>query len=404
MFHTFGNSHVDSVHRVLSGRHSNGTSVITQGPLQSRIAPQAQVVVNVVPYTDISNRTRGRDLECVAPFYDDEESYRLFPGEIAFTRDNDIATMGPLPNNVPKIQAFTNMAGILYEDVGKVRPIGIVKNPGMGGGVDRGLDNEAGVVVSHGTETTWNMSEHNIEAGHYVWASPIPASIYNGLERQRAIVSGKMSRNKWLASTHTLRDTNVTVTQDCIAIFTQRMFSYDNQGGSNSLDFDDTTTARAVEQRVTQTLQSELSLEPIMPLWNFAHLRAALDWLDGWADRAQNGSEAALGDDNRVVPNGIVDYLVRSYNNFLDNSNMLASAYTREIGDEPILQSHYKPEQFYNKSYTKLSVMLRSKIEQALAKSQARAHDWLNRMVIGKALTGAVPGQAFDILLGIGHT
>lgn len=370
---------------------------IPQAPRQSVITPQSHVVTTIIPYNDKNNRHKGEDNNCIAPYTDQDDAYRLYDGEILFARDDDVMTQKYIPNNMPSVRGFSNMAGIRWDELDKLRPIGMCTNGGAGYGTEPDKDNEASVCLVHGLSTTWNTGDEPIIAGQRVWACPIPYTIGRGDQRIKGIEAYFYNEGKWLAATYPLRDTNITGMVTAISEIAIKMFS--NTPNIHKLNYDG-MKPDDIQTAVTAKMMENLGLTPLMPLWTYAHLRASLALLDGWAGKQNDDS---TGDDAKVPPE-VYEYMVMAYNMFIDKTNFVARIYNKSLGEEPLQQGQFNPDQYANLSYRMLCVRLRSRIDLAITRVITKANEWLNRMVIGVAVTGARPGQVFDILLGYAHS
>lgn len=361
----------------------------------SVITPQSHVVAVIVPKSDKSNRHKGCGTECVAPYTDDDSAYRVQTGEIFMHRTNDFESVVRDNNGMPSVRGFTSMNGIRFDELQFIRPLGVATNPGAGAGVDQTKDCEAGVVLIHGTSTIWNTGKKPIWAGDLVWINPIPAQTGGPDEatRKRYIECNFYSENKWLPQTCSYKTDNVMATISAIDRMSKDMFGR-NGSLKKTITQESVVNIRA---KVSNELELNFGINSFFPTWNYAHLKCSLDIMDQWG--RDNKEKIGTAD----LPPSIYQYCVEAYNMCLERVKHQKMDFAKATGQEVPEQPLIDPDQFEKTTYAVFNCDFRSMMQSMMHKLQTDQTDMISKLILGRAITGAKPGQLFDILVGVGH-
>jgi hypothetical protein len=359
----------------------------------SVITPQSFVAFTVVPYSDKANRSKNVDHLCIAPYTEDDAAYMGFEGEIAWTRTNDFSarTGSDVPNGMPSVRVFTNLAGILKQDVDSLRPVGMMKNSGAGYGTDQSLDNEAGVVIGMGLCTITNTGCLPITAGHLVWVSPFPFSDIDAEGRKvQGIDTPFVSKGKWYGATYSLTDNNVRGM--CKQL--NELFDPLVKAGKalDPVKLSTQTAKNYIRTQVDRIMKQELQLTDEMPMYRYGMIKAALKLLDSYPE------------ESTPLPPVVKVFAAEVLNFHIDSCRKTFTRYEKQLGYSSVtFQKTENTAQYESYSYQKFTCLFRGRLEEALSVEQNRSHEWLERLILGRAVTGARPGYCFDILIGYGR-
>lgn len=351
------------------------------------ITPQALVVLNCSFASDQENRDRN-EKDTVAPYSEDKAVYVAAKGEWAMGRVNGCFVRGArqtieLQNAV---QAFTSVNGLRRSD--RVMALGIVDNPSMNHSGDDLLDSY-GVVRIAGSCTGINTGPETIPAMSHVYLVPEPYTVSNeqgdpipGIDMTALEVPG----GKFLPQTIALSSGSTTCQMNWLKIKLRKL-----------LGERDSFLTDLEAQKIVRSKIRESHIHTEMPLHTWAELWFALELIER----------------SRYEPNSheletiAIPYTIRVLNECFNKNDSWKQKYLRSLGDEllpkvaPRLSWEPLSVQGVRSPYEPFFKEVMPKLHDALIKTQALQHDFLETHYLGLCTTNSPPGRPMDVILRV---